>query len=332
MSAVHVAILGCGRAARMAAACLGAIPGVTHAFASRRAERARDFARRFGGTAYPSYDAALAAPAVDAVFVATPPATHLDLALRALAAGKHVIAEKPPVLRASDLDVLAAAAARAGRQAMVAENYFYKPLARTLRRAVAEEWVGEPRLLELRALKQQRADGWRGDPTLCGGGALFEGGIHWIDLLAQLGPEVAAVEGLVLARAPRSAPTRSSERATLVTVRYATGLIATLAHSWVAPSPLRGLGLSRLLGRRGSIAFESNGLFVLVQARRPRLLVQWSDLTGRRAMFRDFVAAVREDRPPEFTLARARRDLEMVEAVYRSAGLPPAETTGREAA
>jgi hypothetical protein len=45
------------------------------------------------------------------------------------------------------------------------------------------------------------------------------------------------------------------------------------------------------------------------------------DLTGTRAMFRDFLAALREHRPPAFTLALAHRDLELVEAAYRTADL-----------
>ncbi len=328
---MRIAILGCGRAASIAARSLRAVPGLACGFASRDPRRARDFGRRFGGERdYESYDAAIAADGVDAVFVATPPATHLDLALRALAAGKHVVVEKPPVLRSSDFDLLEGAAARSGRQAMVAENYFYKPLARTLRKALAEGWVGEPQLVQLNALKAQRAEGWRADPGLCGGGALFEGGIHWIDLLAHLGPEVSGAQGFALAHAASETATASSERAMLVVVQYATGLVATLAHSWVAPSPLRGLRLSHLHGTAGTIVFESNGLFVLVRGRRRRLfLPRWSDLTGRGPMLRDFVKSVRENRPPEFTLTHARRDLELVEAAYRSAGLrsaPSGET------
>jgi predicted dehydrogenase len=333
MRRVHVAIVGCGRAAALAAPCLRSLPGVTFGLASRRPWRASDASSRLGGAvAYPSYDAAIVSPEVDAVFVATPPSTHLDLAFRALAAGKHVIVEKPPVLRASDFDLLEAAAARASRQAMVAENYFYKPLARTLRAAVREEWVGEPRRIELRALKAQRAEGWRADPALCGGGALFEGGIHWLDLLAHLGPEVTAVQAIALGAATPRVATAAGERAMLVDLRYATGLVATLAHSWMAPSPLRGLRISRLRGSRGSVTFESNGLFVFVSGRRPRLLLPWRDITGRQAMFRDFVDAIRENRPPEFTLAHARRDVELVEAAYRSAGLPLRAPEGKEAA
>jgi predicted dehydrogenase len=78
--------------------------------------------------------------------------------------------------------------------------------------------------------------------------------------------------------------------------------------------------LSRIHGTEGSITFESNGLFALALGRRMQLrLPGIRDLTGSRAMFRDFLGALRENRPPEFTLALARRDLELVEAAYRTA-------------
>jgi predicted dehydrogenase len=250
------------------------------------------------------------------VLVATPPASHLELGLRALACGKHVVLEKPPALQSADLDRLGVAARLAGRRVMVAENYFYKPLARELRRLLAEEAVGELLFVHLNALKWQDAVGWRDEPGLAGGGALFEGGIHWVDLLANLGPRVERVEGFLSGVNEPGA----LERSVLAVFGYANGAVATLSYSWEAPSPLRGLRLSRVYGREGSIAFESNGLFLLTSGRRRRLSFPGlADISGRRAMWSDFVLALRNDAEPQYGLARARRDLELVEAVYASA-------------
>ena len=80
---------------------------------------------------------------------------------------------------------------------MVAENYFYKPLARALRRLIAEGAVGELLFVHVNALKSQRRRGLaRATPASPGGGALFEGGIHWVDLLANLGPRGRARRGV----------------------------------------------------------------------------------------------------------------------------------------
>ena len=172
---------------------------------------------------------------VQAVVVATPPDSHLELTLAALEAGKHVMVEKPAFLRAAGLRRGAAAEARSGRRLMVAENYCYKPLARVLREVIASGALGEVRFFHLVAVKSQRRAGWRDDPAIAGGGALFEGGVHWIDLLANVGLEVESARGLPAGRGG------GLERSMLVVVEYREGGVGTLAHSWEVPSPLHGL-------------------------------------------------------------------------------------------
>ena len=86
----------------------------------------------------------------------------------------------------------------------------------------------------------------------------------------------------------------------------------------------RGLRLSKIYGRAGSITFETNGLWVLSHGARTRLYIPGlRDLAGYRAMWADFVAAWRDDRDAAMTLDHARRDLELVEQAYATAGLPP---------
>jgi predicted dehydrogenase len=313
---LRLVVLGCGQAAVLAGRALRRVPGVSCAYASRDPERAARFARRLGGRAFGSYEAALAAPEVDAVLVATPPSSHFPLAMRALQCGKHVVLEKPPTLRVGELDALQSSARLVGLRVMVAENYFYKPLARALRELIGEGAVGDLLFVHVNALKAQRAAGWRSDPDLAGGGALFEGGIHWVDLLANLGPRVERVEGFL----PGVNGTPSADRSVLAVFRYSTGAIGTLSYSWEAASALRGLRLSRVYGREGSIVFESNGLFLATWGRARRLAFPGlRDISGRRAMWSDFVPALQENREPRYDLRHARRDLELVEAIYASA-------------
>lgn len=317
MSAAHgvplrLAVLGCGYAAELNAGALRA-QGVACLYASRDAQRARTFNRRLRGQgAFDSYAEALASSDVDAVLIATPPASHLELTLAALRAGKHVIVEKPPFLRAADFGQVRAEAEAVGRRVLVAENYHYKPIARLLRRLLAEGAIGALRFVHLNALKAQPVSGWRDDAGLAGGGALYEGGIHWVSFAANLGPIVRRARGFGAHDARR-------ERGLLAVFEYECGATCTLSYSWEIPSPLKGLRVSRLYGREGSIAFESNGLWLALWGRRKRLYFPNPfDLVGRRAMWRDFVRALREGVEPEMTLERARRDLELVEAVYAS--------------
>jgi predicted dehydrogenase len=246
--------------------------------------------------------------------ILTPPPQHLPLALAALAAGKHVVVEKPPFLNASDFDAVEEAERASGRRALIAENYFYKPQVRTLRRLIAEGAIGQVRYLVVNAMKEQQTSGWRAEPAEAGGGAFYEGGIHWMNFMTSLGLMVTEARGLC------PAPAAVPERSLLATFRYAEGAVGVLLHAWDAPSPLKGLRLSRIYGTDGSIAFESNGLLVGVWGRRPRLLVPGllRDLTGRGAMWTDFVTSLRTGQAPGLTLAHVRRDLELVESVYAS--------------
>lgn len=312
---LSLAFLGCGSITQRHARLIGKRhPQVARYFASRDAGKAAAFNADLGGAgAFGGYEAALADGRIDAVLVATPTAHHLELTLAGLAAGKHVIVEKPPFMHSRDFDQVERARADAGRQVFVAENYYYRPLARKLREIITRGDVGEVRYLIVKALKEQQTEGWRNDEAMAGGGALFEGGVHWINFMAGLGLTVEGVHGYRPGRAD------TIERSMLVVARYAEGAVGSLYHAWDTPSLLKGLRLSRIFGTQGSIAFESNGLFVVVAGSRPRIIFPGlRDISGYAAMFADFLACMESRREPLMTLARARRDLELVEAAYRT--------------
>ena len=313
-----LAFLGCGRITAQHSRTIAKVdPAVVQYFASRDGAAAEDYRARLGGAAaFHGYDAALADPRVQLVMIATPPDSHGELAERSFAAGKHVIVEKPPFVSTLEFDRAAEAARRAGRRLFVSENYHYRPQARAVREIIASGVLGDVRYVSLHAMKHQPVSGWRDDPSLAGGGALFEGGIHWVNLLGNLGLTVTEVTGF------RPGPRGGLERSMLVVARYAEGAVGTLYHSWEIPSLFRGLRLSKVFGTAGSVTFESNGLFLVVRSpTRTRMSFPGlGDIRGFRAMFTDFFAAVREDREAEYDVTRARRDLELVEAAYRTAG------------
>jgi predicted dehydrogenase len=313
-SDLHLAFLGCGRIASQHAIRLRSIGGVRSSFASRDGDRAAEFSRRLGGTrSYGSYQSALLDDSVDVVAVTTPTAQHLPLTLAALQAGKHVIVEKPAFLRSADVDLVEAAAAESGCRVFVAENYAYKPLRRVLSELILSGEIGEVRYLAVNALKRQHSGGWREEQLLAGGGALFEGGIHWMHLMGNVGLTVESVRGF------RPDGAIGLERSMLVVVQYEEGAVGTLHHAWDTASLFHGLRLSRIYGTRGSVTFESNGLFVLVRTRGVRVVLPGlRDIAGYQAMFADFIGCLRENREPEMTLAHARRGLELVEAAYHS--------------
>jgi len=311
--------MGAGFAARIHSNTLRRdFPDVTRHHLSRSPERARALVDRVGGSVFKGdWDAALSDDSIDVVVITTPPVTHRELTLQALTAGKHVIVEKPAFLDGSEFDQVEAAAARAGCQVLVAENYHYKPLAQRLRRIVASGELGQIRLIEINAVKQQFAAGWRVDPAESGGGALFEGGIHWVSFLANLGLDIERAHGFF----PDAPP--GHERSAVLVAQYAQGTVGVLNYSWEIPSTLRGLRLSRIWGTGGSVLFESNGLFGVRTGGLPRpLAFGLADIQGYRAMMADFMRCLTTGGEPDFTLDAARRDVLLVRMAYAAALQP----------
>ena len=325
---VHVAFLGCGFITRVHSGHLRRLGGaVVPSYASRDRDRAEEYRRRYGGArSYGDYHAAIADPAVDAVVIAVPPHLHLELALAALAAGRHVLVEKPAFPVMADYERVREARDRAGRIVAVGENDHYKPLARCLRRLLAEGAIGELVLAHFTTLakKFKTAGDWRNDEALAGGDAFFEEGIHWLHVANSLGPAIRSIRGYRPPASPGGPDTRA--KTMLAAFRYDNGAVGSLHYSREVPSLFRGVRLSKLFGRDGIITFESNGGFVLVRGRaraRPSLLLPgFRDIRGYRAMYRDFARSVRTGRAPEMSLEAAMADQRLMERVRATADAP----------
>ena len=313
-SPIRVLFLGCGAATAMHSRTLRRIGNVELFYASRGPKRAESYRQSFGGrAAYDSYDAGLEDGRADVAFVATPTATHRDLVMRALEAGRHVIVEKPAFMCAADVDVVGERARTVQRRVFVAENYAYKPITRLIRRLVEAGDLGDVRFVLLNATRYQPPHGWRGDPTLSGGGALFEAGIHWISFASSLGLHVERVS------AHRVGNPDGPDQSSVVVFHYSNGAVGVLAHSWEIRAPFGGLRLSKVQGLRGAITFESNGVAAFATGRHWSVhLTGWRDLLGYRAMLTDMLGALRTGAPTQFTLEAAQRDLRLAEQAQRS--------------
>jgi predicted dehydrogenase len=319
---LRVAFLGCGFITRVHSRHLRALRGdIVCSYASREQSKADDFCRRYGGDAvYPSYEAAIADPRIDAVIVAVPPRFHLELTLRALEAGKHVLIEKPAFPRTEDYLAAIGARNRANRVVIVGENDHYKPQAVRLRRLLADGAVGDVVFTSFTtvAKRLKTADDWRNDEAMAGGDAFFEEGIHWLHLAGSLGPRIDVIHGYRPAVSDRGPDRRA--KSMLVSFSYDNGAVGSLFYSREIPSLLKGLRLSAIYGRDGIITFESNGLFILVRgAGLPRFIVPgFYDFRGYRAMYRDFRRAIQEGGAPEMDLERALEDQRLMDQVYGS--------------
>ncbi|MEU4160897.1 Gfo/Idh/MocA family oxidoreductase [Actinoplanes sp. NPDC026670] len=165
-----------------------------HAVASRRHEAAQRIAGAVGAPqTYPDYRALLADPDVDAVYIALPNAMHTEWTLAALAAGKHVLCEKPLTTTLHDAEAIRSAAREAGRVAAEAFMYRTHPQLATLVRQIRDGAIGEVHSVEaaLSFVLDDPADiRMSGD---LGGGALLDLGCYIADAanLVYGGPPVA---------------------------------------------------------------------------------------------------------------------------------------------
>jgi predicted dehydrogenase len=330
---IRIAFLGCGFITRVHSRNLRGLRGdIVCGYASREPARSAEMCRAFSGACtYADYASAIADPKVNAVIVAVPPRFHMELTLQALAAGKHVLVEKPAFLTLADYETVRDARDRAGCVVLVGENDHYKPLAVTLRQLLAADTIGEMVFAHFTTIAKRlkAADDWRNDESMAGGDAFFEEGIHWLHVAGSLGPKIVSIQGFRPAPSRGGADTRV--KSMMTAFRYDNGAVGCLYYSREIPSFLKGLRLSKLYGRDGIITFESNGAFVLARGKgMPRLILPgFRDIRGYQAMYRDFAKSIHERRQPEMSLERAIEDQRLMDQVYATAGPLAAEASAR---
>lgn len=228
--AVRWAVIGTGTISQRLVPDLLSMPdtAVVAVFGRSRA-RADAFAAEHGiAAAFDDYDTLLADPAIDAVYLATPFATHHRMARAALEAGKHVLVEKPIARTAAEVADLFALAAERGRFLMEAMWMKFNPGFREVLRLVAEGRIGEPRSVRAGFGLPMPGDGTgsKWDPER-GGSTLLDQGIYPVTLAhAVFGPpEAVHAAGVVLAN--------GIDVAEHVTLEYTGGRYAHLAASMV---------------------------------------------------------------------------------------------------
>jgi predicted dehydrogenase len=322
MDDLRFGILGAARIAPPALVRPAArVPGATVAgIAARDPQRARAFADKHGiATVHTSYDDLIADPDIDVVYNPLPNALHADWTLRALAAGKHVLCEKPFASNEDEARKVADTAEASGLVVMEAFHYRYHALAQKMLEAVESGRLGEVQSVRTwLCFPLPKFSDIRFDYAL-GGGALMDCcyTIHALRLLGPGEPEVVSARAKVRGGLV--------DRAMTAQFRFpggATGRIDASMWSW------RVLRVAvEVVGDRGELHATN---FVAPQLWN-RLVVKTPDGTTRErvqgeptydAQLRAFIAAVREGEPVLTPPADAVRTMRLIDDVYRAAGLP----------
>ena len=235
---VRIGILGAARiAARALIAPAWEVGTATvAAVATRGEERAKGFALQHGiPAAYGSYEALLADPSIDAVYIPLPNALHGSWTLRAIAAGKHVLCEKPFAANADEAQRIAGAADASGLVVMEAMHYRYHPLVQRMAAMVAGGAIGTPRYLQCWTswAIPEISDIRYSFPL--GGGALMDGGCYAADCLRLLGPGEPEVTGALA----DPVPGRPVDRSMAVRLSWPSGLSGWFESSFTGSGDFR---------------------------------------------------------------------------------------------
>jgi xylose dehydrogenase (NAD/NADP) len=294
--------------------------GVLSAVASRDMKRAQQYAGEHGfEKAYDSYEALLADPTIDAVYIPLPNSLHREWVLRAAEAGKHILCEKPLGLNAAEAQEMVDAANAAGVNLAEAFQWRHHPQAQKVRELVRSGSLGDLRLIDAGfSFMLTRPNDIRWNPEV-GGGSLYDVGCYPVALARY----IAEREPLTVTAQAHWGPSGVDDRL-VATLEFSGGMLAHINCGFTLP--LR--RYYEVVGTLGSLAVNHayNPLETAPsEVRRygeDRELVetiQLKKLNSYTLMIDDFNAAVAEPRAPLFPGEDAIGNMRVIDAIYHAA-------------
>ncbi len=339
--ALGFGIVGCGLISKFHARAIGDVPDAKLvACFDVVKESAQRLAQEFGCRAYDNLDAFLADPELNVVTIATPSGAHMEPAVAAARAGKHVIVEKPLEITLERCDAIIKACEEAK---VVLSTIFpsrFHQSSQWLKKAVDQQRFGRLTLGDAyvkwwRTQQYYDSGAWRGTWQLDGGGALMNQAIHSVDLLAWLmGPvaEIQAATGLL------AHELIEVDDVVLVILRF-TNLALWVLESTTAAYPGY-LKRIEIHGNRGSAVMEEEDIIKWDfaeehpddQVIREKMASRISGgggasdpaaigHHGHARQFADVVRAIKEGTKPLIDGYEGRRSVEIILGVYQAAEL-----------
>ena len=335
------AIIGCGMIARFHATAIAEIPGArVAALVSRSAANAQKLLQETGTPACPvftSLDDALKAPGVDAVVITTPSGAHLEPAVQAAAAGKHVVVEKPLEITPERCDrIIEACDTHRVKLCTIFPSRFADS-SQVLKLAVSAGKFGRLTLGETtckwwRSQAYYDEGGWKGTQALDGGGAMMNQAIHSVDLLLWMMGDAVAVTGFTAMLAHERIEVEDTAAAVL---RFQSGALGVIqATTSVHPGYPKTIAVH---GDRGSAVIEQEDVLrwdfhpptpdddevkrrfaAKVGASGGAADPKAISHEGHRRQLADFVAAIRANRAPAVDGREGRKAVQLICAIYES--------------
>lgn len=331
-------IIGCGMIANFHCKAVADIRNAKVAACFDMVPAAADrLAAQFGCRAYHDLNAMLADPDVDVVTICTPSGAHMEPAVAAAKAGKHVVVEKPLDVTLKRCDAIIRACEAAGvTLATIFPSRFHES-SQLLKRAVEQGrfgrlTIGDAYVKWYRTQQYYDSGAWRGTWALDGGGALMNQAIHSVDLLLWLmGPVVEVTAHTAMLAHQRI----EVEDVAMATLRFANGALGVIEATTAAyPGALKRVEIH---GSEGSAVLEEEDIktwaFAKPTARDKALLERMAGKTqtgggaadpaaighhGHTAMFKDVLKAIGGGTRPLIDGAEGRRSVEVILAIYKA--------------
>jgi predicted dehydrogenase len=333
---INVAILGCGVIAPVHARAL-ALDGRAHLALACDPDLAR--AQALGAARASADWRDCLAPGIDLVCVCSPHHLHAEQTLAALAAGKHVLCEKPLATTPADLQAMATAAAKAtakGRCASVIFQHRFMPLMRRLHDLLRAGDFGPVRSAGVRFRCKRTAayyasGPWRGRWDGEGGGLMINQAIHTLDLALWLAGPAATVAGTVARRRAATIEVEDRAEADIVCADGATVRLDAendLATEWAVRLDVRARDGSFVLGDGYHLAALDHPSAALIAELRAldSLHLDGVALAGKDCygdhhalQIQDVLSAIRAGRAPAVGFADGAATAATVLALYHSA-------------
>jgi predicted dehydrogenase len=320
---VQIGVLGAARIAPLALIKPAkANPDVVvAAVAARDVSRARAFAAKHGiARVHDSYEALLADPDIDAIYNPLPNGLHGKWTRAALAAGKHVLCEKPFTANAAEAREIAGVAAQSDRVVMEAFHYRYHPMASRIEEIIASGELGKLERVEAAlCFPLPKFSDIRYNYSLAGG-ATMDAGCYPVHMVRTFGGSTPEV---VSAHAKLHDP--QIDRAMTAELRFADGHTGRIRCSMWSTSLL---DLSaHVVGDQGELRALNPTMPQIyhrlsVRSAAGKRVEHFSRRASYAYQLDAFVAAVLRGEPVKTTPEDAIENMSVVDAIYRAAGLP----------
>tara|TARA_Y100001968_G_scaffold28458_1_gene22035 strand:+ start:4429 stop:5529 length:1101 start_codon:yes stop_codon:yes gene_type:complete len=344
--AIGFGIVGCGMIANFHARAIADIRGakLIGAF-SRRIESADAFVTEHGGTAYDSLDEMLDNPEIDVITICTPSGAHMEPAVAAARAKKHVIVEKPLEITLKRCDAIIEACKKNRVKLFTIFPSRFHRSSQLMKKAIDQGkfgrlTIGDAYVKWYRTQEYYDSGAWRGTWDLDGGGALMNQAIHNVDLLTWLmGPVIE-----ITAQADMLAHKRIEvEDVVVATLRFANGALGVIEATTAAyPGALKKLEIH---GTQGSAAIEEEDIitwdFAKMSKADKALVDKMAGTTqtgggaadpsaiGHQAhasLFRDAIKTLQGRASNSIDGKEGRRSVEVILAIYKAASTGKAVT------